>query len=260
MRRREFQSVSGSIAALYRPAERLTTGVSISRSFRTPSIEELFSDGPHLANYSYDIGNPELTAEYGLGVDVFLRTSLPSFHAEIGVFRNAISDFIYYAPTGELDPRLGQYPVYRAAQSDVVLSGVDGSIQWEASEGWVVEGSGSYVRGRRAAEDGDVDLPAMPPLHGSLDVRRDGARFFAGLGLEGAAAQNRVGEFEQPTPAYALVNATTGLRWTGFGRLNTLTVRVQNALDTAWREHLSRIRQVAPQPGRNVQVLYRIAI
>ncbi|HSK18477.1 MAG TPA: TonB-dependent receptor [Longimicrobiales bacterium] len=261
VRRREFQSVSGSIAALYRPAERLTTGVSVSRSFRTPSIEELFSNGPHLANYSYDIGNPDLAAEYGLGVDVFLRTSLPSFHAEIGVFRNAISDFIYYAPTGEMDPRLGQYPVYRAAQSDVVLSGMDGSIQWEAIEGWVVEGSASYVRGRRTAEDGDdVDLPAMPPLHGSLNVRRDGARFFAGLGVEGAAAQDRVGEFEQPTPAYALINATSGLRWTGFGRLNTLTLRVQNALDTAWRDHLSRIRQVAPQPGRNVQVLYRIAI
>lgn len=149
VRRLDFQSVYGSVAAMYRPADEWTAGVSISRSFRTPSIEELFSNGPHLANYSYDIGNPDLDAEYGL---------------------------------------------------------------------------------------------------------------FAGLGVEGAARQERVGEFEQPTPAYALLNAIAGLRWTAFDRLNTPTLQVQNVLDTAWRDHLSRIRLVARQPGRNVQLLYRLAI
>ncbi|MBR9990706.1 MAG: TonB-dependent receptor [Gemmatimonadetes bacterium] len=261
VRRRDFQSVSGSLAALYRPTDVLTTGISVSRSFRTPSIEELFSSGPHLANYSYDIGNPDLHAEYGLGIDVFVRASIPTMHAEIGFFRNAISDFIYYAPTGDMDPRLGQFPVYQAEQSDVVLRGVDGRLQWEVVRSWVIDGSLSYVRGVRADDtDGDVALPAMPPLHGALNVRRDGARVFAGLGVEGAAAQDRVAEFERPTAAYALVNATAGLRWTGFGRLNTLTLQIDNVLDTTWRDHLSRIRQVAPQPGRNIQLLYRLTI
>jgi iron complex outermembrane receptor protein len=260
VRRRDFQSASGSLAALYQPTDEWSAGISLARSFRTPSIEELFSNGPHLANYSYDIGNPDLDAEYGLGLDVFIRASLPTLHAEIGVFRNSITDYIYQAPTGELDPRLGQYPVFRSEQSDVVLTGIDGSVQWEALADWVIDGSMSYVRGRRDAADGAVDLPAMPPLHGAVNVRRDGARFFAGMGVEGAAAQDHVGEFETPTPAYALVNATAGLRWTGFGRLNTLTLQVHNALDTSWRDHLSRIREVAPQPGRNVQLLYRMAI
>ena len=260
VRRRDFQSVSGSVAALYRPADAWTAGVSVARSFRTPSIEELFSNGPHLANYSYDIGNPDLDAEYGLGIDAFIRASLQSFHGEIGVFRNAISDYIYQAPTGELDPRLGLYPVFRSEQSDVVLTGVDGRLQWELFDNWVVEGTASYVRGRRDAEGGDVDLPAMPPLHGALSVRRDGARLFAGVGVEGAGAQDHVGEFEEPTPGYTLVNATGGLRWTALGRLNTLTLQVDNVLDASWRDHLSRIRQVAPQPGRNIQLLYRLTI
>lgn len=261
VRRRDFQSVSGSAAALYRPADSWTAGIGVSRSFRTPSIEELFSNGPHLANYSYDIGNPDLDAEYGLGVDVFLRTSLPTFHAEIGIFRNAIADFIYQAPTGEMDPRLGQYPVYRAEQRDVVLRGVDGRLQWEARRGWVIDANASYVRGARDGDAGvDVPLPLMPPLHAALSVRRDGARFFAGVGVEGSAAQNRVAELEQPTPAYALINATGGLRWTTAGRLNTLTLQLDNVLDTSWRDHLSRIRQVAPQPGRNIQLLYRVTI
>jgi iron complex outermembrane receptor protein len=260
VRRRDFQSVSGSVAALYRPAEAWTAGVSVARSFRTPSIEELFSDGPHLANYSFDIGNPDLDAEYGLGVDAFIRASLPSFHAEVGIFRNAISDYIYQAPTGELDPRLGQYPVYRSEQGDVVLVGVDGRLQWEMLDNWVVDATASYVRGRREAEGSDVDLPAMPPAHGALNIRRDGARVFAGIGVEGAGAQNHVGEFEEPTPAYALINATGGIRWTALDRLNTLTLQIDNVLDASWRDHLSRIRQVAPQPGRNIQLLYRLTI
>ncbi|MGH7448444.1 MAG: TonB-dependent receptor domain-containing protein, partial [Longimicrobiales bacterium] len=197
---------------------------------------------------------------YGLGIDVFVRASLPRLHVEAGVFRNAISDYIYQAPTGEMDPRLGQYPVYRAEQADVVLTGIDGRMQWEALSGWVIDATASYVRGRRDAGDDDVDLPAMPPLHGALSVRRDGARFFAGFGVEGAAAQDRIAEFEQPTAAYALLNATAGLRWTALDRLNTITLQVDNMLDASWRDHLSRIRQVAPQPGRNISVLYRLTI
>ena len=48
-------------------------GASIARSFRTPAIEELYSNGPHLASHSYEIGNPDLEAETGLGFDLFVR-------------------------------------------------------------------------------------------------------------------------------------------------------------------------------------------
>ena len=37
-------------------------------TMRSPRVEELYSDGPHLATYSFEIGNPNLKAEkiYGL--------------------------------------------------------------------------------------------------------------------------------------------------------------------------------------------------
>ena len=38
----------------------MSTGTTIMKTFRAPGIEELFSDGPHLAAYSYEIGNVEL--------------------------------------------------------------------------------------------------------------------------------------------------------------------------------------------------------
>jgi iron complex outermembrane receptor protein len=43
------------------------------------------------------------------------------------------------------------------------------------------------------------------------------------------------------------------------GSVHSLTVTVDNALDAVWRDPLWRAKQVAPQPGRNLKVLYRVA-
>jgi iron complex outermembrane receptor protein len=268
VRTRDFGAFSGSAAALYELSPGWTTGVSVSRSFRTPAIEELFSDGPHLANYTYDIGNPELGAEHGLGADLFLRASLPRFTGEISGYRNAISDYIYYDPTGELDPRFDEFPVREASQVDAVLIGFESVAQWEVAPSWVLHGKAGYVRGSREGDDGDVPLPAIPPLHGGFGVRFDLPRYFAGASWEAAAEQNRVppadpdaavsDPFIQPTDGHHLFNATAGLRWTLRGRFHTLTMQVDNVFDTAWKDHLSRIKPVAPQPGRNLRLLYRV--
>jgi iron complex outermembrane receptor protein len=35
-------------------------------------------------------------------------------------------------------------------------------------------------------------------------------------------------------------------------------VTVENIFDTEYRQHLSRIKWVMPEPGRNVKLLYRL--
>ena len=47
-------------------------GVSLARAFRTPSVNELYSEGPHLAAYAFEVGNPSLENEQGTGNDVFI--------------------------------------------------------------------------------------------------------------------------------------------------------------------------------------------
>ncbi|HEV2149388.1 MAG TPA: TonB-dependent receptor [Longimicrobiaceae bacterium] len=261
VRPRDFGAFSASVAALFRVADGWWAGASVARAFRTPSIEELFSNGPHLADFSFNVGNPDLDSEFGLGTDVFVRARLPRLTAELTAFRNDIDNYIYYAPTGELDPRFGRFPVYQARGDDAVLTGVEGRLQWEAVRRLVLDGNASYVRGT-LQRDGSP-LPAIPPLHGGLNVRYDTPTYFVGLGWEGAAEQDRVARDEgvlreRPTDGYSLFNGSAGLRWTAWGRLNTLTLQVRNVTDEAWRDHLSRIKEVAPQPGRNVQLLYRV--
>ena len=67
------------------------------KTFRTPGIEELFSDGPHLAAYSYEIGNAELGSEDGFGTEAFLRYAARRMKLNLTIFRNQI--FSYLIPT-----------------------------------------------------------------------------------------------------------------------------------------------------------------
>jgi iron complex outermembrane recepter protein len=269
VRDRTFGSISASAAALMEPRPGFVIGASLARAFRTPSVEELFSDGPHLADYSYDIGNPELDPEIGIGGDLFVRVSRPRLQAEISFFRNELRNYIYHAPTAELDPRFNRFPLFVARGSDARFVGAEAGIQWEALPRLVLDGSVSYVRATRI-EDGDP-LPSIPPLNGMLEARYERGVYYLTAGWEAAAAQNRVPHPfpspieegvmiapERPTRGYDLVNFGAGLRLGGAGSLHTLTLQIDNALDTVWRQHLSRIKEVAPQPGRNVQVMYRV--
>lgn len=263
---RDFGSLSGSTAAVLRLGRGWQAGARLARSYRTPSIEELFSRGPHLAAYSYEIGNPALDAESGLGADLFVRLARPGAEGEVTVYRNRIGGFIFYAPTGELDPRFGRYPVYQARGQDARFVGAEGRAQWEPVRAWVVEGTASWVRGELRGDDGYGPLPAIPPARGALRIRRDVPRWFVEAGVEGAARQGRVypgraadgTPLEQPTDGYALLNASAGLRLDRRGALHTLTLSADNVSDRVWRDHLSRIREVAPQPGINLRLLYRV--
>jgi iron complex outermembrane recepter protein len=268
VRERTFGAISGSVAGLVEIRPDIVGGASVARAFRTPSVEELFSDGPHLADYSYNIGSPELEPEIGVGADLFVRISRPTFHAEVTLFRNWLTNYIHYAPTGELDPRLRRFPVFEARGADAVFTGAETGVQWEATRGLVLEGALSGVRATR--RDTGEPLPAIPPINGFVGARYETDRFFLTGGMNGARGQNRVpdplpaeegGEeivLERPTPAHALLNVGGGVRWLIRGRLNTITLQVDNLADTVWRDHLSRIKEVAPQPGRNIQLLYRV--
>lgn len=287
VRTRRFGALSGSAAAHLLLGDGITIGTSLARAFRNPAIEELYSAGPHLAAFSYEVGTPDLRAESGVGVDLFARLARTSVNAEVSAFRTRIDDFIYQQPQVDAvtglpmrDPRLRRYVVYRATQTDATLTGAEGRVQWEPRTGWVADGTLSYVRGDDRIRGGA--LPAIPPLRGRINLRRESARLTLGVGADLIGAQERI-----PTPAVtglaactvasnpdneadvlpaefcrtsgaALLNATAGVRFTVGGRLHALTAVLDNAAASVWRDHLWRAKQVAPQPGRNVRLLYRV--
>lgn len=258
--RRSFGSVSGSIAALYEVAEDVRLGASIARAFRTPDSNELYSRGAHLAAYSEDVGNPDLRAETGLGLDFFLRARRDRVQAEVAVFQNRISDYIYLRNTGEISPRFPDLLVYQTTNGDAVLNGWEASAQWSLHPSVVIDGTASQVRGELETDDerDGEPLPMIPPLRANVELRYESGPYSLGVGWRGVAEQDRVAQFEEPTAGYALFRTSAGYRWTVGDQLHSLMLVAENLGDTEYRNHLSRVKSIMPEPGRNLNLFYRI--
>ena len=62
VRDREFNNVSFSFG-LKKKINKFEINSWLMHTMRAPRVEELYSDGPHLATYAFEIGNPNLKSE-----------------------------------------------------------------------------------------------------------------------------------------------------------------------------------------------------
>ncbi len=254
IRDRTFHSLSGSLGVLYKSASGLVLGASVSRAVRTPDVPELYSEGPHLAAYVFEVGNPSLESEVGRGLDVFLRFESDRLRAEVTGFHNDIENHIYGEDTGRLS-RV-RLPIYQFQGNDAVFSGFEAGVDVDAGRGLALEGVASLVNG--SLKETDRPLPLVPPLKGHVALKYERPSWYVRAEAEMADGQDRVGEFETPTRGYTVFNATAGVRLTLGGRLNVLTVSLVNAGNTEYRNHLSRVKEIMPEAGRGLNVSYRV--
>lgn len=254
IRDRTFHAASGSLGLLYDVGGGLTLGASAARAFRTPAIIELFSDGAHLAAYAYEVGNPSLGTEVGTGLDLFARFGSEYVNAELTGFYNWISGYVFGEETGATTPE--GLAVYQYQGKDAVLNGFEGSLEWTLFADLVLHGTASYVRG--TLEETDESLPLIPPLSGSAGLEYAPPTWFVRAEARLVASQDRLGAFETATDGYATFNAAAGIRMTLAGRLNVLTLSLQNLTDETYRNHLSRVKDLMPEAGRGVSLSYRV--
>lgn len=274
VRDREFGAFSGSLGLLYEVSDPVRIGVSVARAYRTPDFNELYTSGPHLAANSFDVGDPELEAEIGTGIDAFVRYRGSRLQAELAAFRNQLDGYVFPSSRGRTVEGADGLPLFQYTNEDARFVGIEGGLDWSVTERLVLEATGSIVRAEftndRAPipvfEDGDTTFveasrhpPLIPPANGRLALRYETPDWFAGVGGRFAAKQDRTGDFEEPTAAYAIADLTAGVRFLRGGRLHTVTLRVDNLFDTEYRDHLSRIKEIMPQPGIGVSVLYRLS-
>jgi iron complex outermembrane receptor protein len=288
VRSREFTALTGALGVRAPIGAGWSASLNLARAFRPPSIEELYSAGPHLASYAYEIGVPSLAAERGVGADAVLQWQGARGRLELTGYGMRIDDYIAFAAqidstTGlpVRDPRVRRYVVYRPHQEDARLWGVEGRAAYIPTPGWLLDLVGDLPRGSRA--DG-TPLPSMPAPSLRLSARRVAARWSAGVTMDGRFRQSRVppappggatcqvaaGDGEAaalpaefcPTPGVVLFGAVASLRLPSAGMLRvpaSLTLSADNLLDTRWRDPLWRAGLVAPQPGRNVRLTLQLA-
>ena len=254
IRARSFGAASGSLGALAQLTGQLTVGASLARAFRTPDVNELYSEGPHLAAYAFEVGNPSLDTEQGTGIDIFARLVGERVNAEATWFRNSITGYVFPLETGELS-RV-RLPIYQFEGENALLTGFEGTLRWLLLDAVEVEAVASRVLG--TIRSTDEPLPLMPPLQGRLAIGYAPVAWFAEAELRMAARQDRTGAFETPTDGYTVVGLSGGVRLTLNGRLHVVTVRLDNLGNTEYRNHLSRVKDIMPEAGRAASFAYRV--
>ena len=104
------------------------------KTFRPPGIEELFSDGPHLAVYSYEIGNVELEPEIGYGAESFVKYVADRFRLNLTLFRNRIYNYLIPTNIGEKEwgsGAAGWLWIYQYMGHHVLMNGLEVQIGGE---------------------------------------------------------------------------------------------------------------------------------
>ena len=265
---RSFVGLASSASLIYGLTDRLFAGTTIMHSFRAPTLEELYSEGPHLAAYSFEIGNPQLDAERGLGTELFLRYRSGSINVELAGYRNKFQTYLYPRDTGEQsisDPALNNF---RFVGAEAEFYGFELSGNAQIVPRINIGGNLSYTQAERSVSDKEQSvtgynsdtrpLPMIPPFQGAMYARFSQGNLTASGRVVMAGEQSRLGEFETKTDGYTLLNASIQYRIDQSQLLHTITLSGKNLLNTTYRNHLSRIKDVFPEPGRSVSILYRI--
>ena len=259
VQRRDFNGMSAATAAIYRWTDKLNIGTSLMKTFRAPGIEELFSDGPHLAVYSYEIGNAELEPENGYGAELFARYSTDRFKLNLALFQNHIHNYLIPTNTGQKEwgsGAAGWLWIYQYMGRDVVMNGAEIQISGEVLPQVHLQFNMSYVNG--TIETSGQPLERIPPLNGKVVFSYTPSPFHFHVTSRFSGSQTRLGEFEEPTDGYLVYDIGGYLNFSWWQLENMLVFEIENLLNTAYREHLSRIKSVMPEPGRNVKFLYKL--
>ncbi len=253
MPRRSYTGFSGA-AGIHVPLWKHTALVAnYTHSYRAPAIEELYNHGPHIGNLAFEIGDSDLNREAADGIDLSLRYESPRMSAEANFYCYQIRDFVYLSLTGEYEHGLR---VARFAQADSRFIGGEYRFSFAPHPNLWLESGLDFVNAKLTAS-GDP-LPRIPPLRAKLglDARWRGLSFKPEAIL--AHSQDRTYPTETRTPGYAVVNIMGSYTLARAKLMHIFSAVLSNAGNRLYRNHLSFIKELAPEMGRNIRFTYSL--
>lgn len=259
---RSGSALSGNFGAVYRVTGELSIAGNLGRSFRFPTLFELFTNGPHLGEGRFEVGLPAARPETSLNTDASARWQNSRVTGELTAYRNRIADYLYISPTGTnatfTDPESGEaqtLPEYRYLQAPALFTGADASAEVEVLPTLMLRGRFDLVRATNRATG--EPLPLIPPTRGDLEVELHtiggkSPRAYVSAAVQAVARQRRLGPFDTKPNGYRIFNLGTGFGQLIGGRLVNLDLRAHNALNNDYTDFLSRYKTFAFEQGRNI--------
>jgi iron complex outermembrane receptor protein len=243
--------------------------LALTRSSRAPQIQELLSDGFHHATRSWERGNSLLKEESAYNLDLGYRFKGDWMRAELDLFHNWVSDYIYQRRTGEfLDEEGGSeqcdvnycVPVLQSSQANAIFKGYESRLIFPMMENHngLLELTlfSDYTRGEF---NFGGDVPRMPPLRYGLQLDYNNTNLSSFVRLTRADGQPYAGEFETSTAGYFLLNVGVNYQLKAVQNTKFMVfAKGNNLLDQNIRNSTSYLRNFASEAGRGAEVGFRL--
>lgn len=255
---RDFTAVSASLGLIQPISETLTVSSQFDLSSRAPIAIELFANGAHLATQSFELGDPDLDEERAANASLRLDYQKDRWLVAVNAFYTQFDGFIFEAATGETRDEL---PVLQWRQEDASLYGADVTLSWEAllwNQGKLtLHATADTVRAQLDKGD-NRNLPRIPPSRWSLGAALNWSQLTAAFSYSRSETQDITAPLELISNAYNDLRVQLSYA-IGYGKSETeLFLNAYNLTDDEQRLHTSFIKDLAPQPGRTVELGFRL--
>ena len=254
---RSFDAFSGAVGLSTEFGSNSKAGVNLSRTSRAPSPEELYSNGPHIATQSFEIGDPTFGLESAWSAEAYVRLRGGPVALQAALYSSWFDNFIFASETGATQDDL---PVFQYGQADAHYYGAEVQASAELAQfgGFTLVGDvvGDVVRARLS---GGGNIPRIPPVRvrGGLELGSDTLTLRGEV--EWTADQNRVAAFETTTDGFTMVNASAQWKPLGPDAGVTLILSGNNLFDVVGRRHASFTKDFVPLSGRDIRVTARVS-
>lgn len=264
--RRTFNNVNWSAGLHYTPGQfflKFNTG----SGFRIPIAKELAANGVNYHYFRYEKGNASLSAEKSYQLDLGVGVNNQRFLVQLSPYFNYFTNYIYLNPTAQHDYFYGAgNQVFTYAQSRVMRYGSELQVSYHFCKSWKAGLAAEYLYSRQlsGAKRG-YGLPFAPPPAALMSLSY-GPKWNKGLTdpyftieCRLSAGQYRIVPPERPTPAYQVLNFSAGGSLRTGRQLISISLQVQNMLNTRYLNHTSFYRLIGlPEAGRNVILAVKV--
>ncbi len=264
---RRFNTLSGSIGASYAITPDWRAGLSVSRTERAPSADELFARGNHAGTQAFELGNPDFASERGWGAEATLHGRARDFHLTVSAFYNKFDRFIYdsIVPDAACLAANGgtplDFPCFAYLQTGAEYYGGEVQGEWTAAKfGATTLTFNALADVTRATLDSGAPVPRIPPLRLLGGVALENPHWSGRIEAEHDFAQNRVSGLETATPAFTLINASLGWKPAMLADRLSFTLSANNIFDVTARRHASLLKDYAPLAGRDIRLTVALAL
>lgn len=256
-----FTASSVSAGAVYTLTPVWKLAANLSYTERAPTFYELYANGAHVATGTYEVGDAGLSKEKATSADLALRFDTGDHKGSVGVFYSHFSNYIGLLGTGRLldddgveDP--AGIPEYTYSGVRARFAGIEAQDRWtflrNAYGTWALEASADYTRAQNL--DTGEPLPRIAPLRLNTALAWNRGPWQARLDVEHATSQHRVPDNENRTDGYTTLGASVGYHF-DIGKSQWLAfVNGENLTNQTVRYASSILRDIAPAPGRSVEV------